>query len=39
MSQKFSLYENLSILENEFFIIYGLSMKEIKNKKENHVRN
>ena len=34
MSQKFSLYENLSILENlEFFRgIYGLSMKEIKQK-------
>ncbi|WDT69129.1 ABC transporter ATP-binding protein [Cloacibacterium sp. TD35] len=34
MSQKFSLYENLSILENlEFFGgIYGLSMKEIKLK-------
>ena len=34
MSQKFSLYENLSILENlEFFGgIYGLSMKEIKQK-------
>ena len=34
MSQKFSLYENLSILENlEFFVgIYGLSMKEIKQK-------
>jgi len=31
MSQKFSLYENLSILENlEFFGgIYGLSMREI----------
>ena len=34
MSQKFSLYENLSILENlEFFGgIYGLSMKKIKQK-------
>ncbi len=34
MSQKFSLYENLSILENlEFFGgIYGLSMREIKQK-------
>lgn len=34
MSQKFSLYENLSILENlEFFGgIYGLSTKEIKQK-------
>ena len=34
MSQKFSLYENLSILENlEFFGgIYGLSKKEIKQK-------
>ena len=34
MSQKFSLYENLTILENlEFFGgIYGLSMKEIKQK-------
>ena len=34
MSQKFSLYENLSILENlEFFGgIYGLSMKEKKKK-------
>ena len=34
MSQKFSLYENLSILENlEFFGgIYGLNMKEIKQK-------
>jgi ABC-2 type transport system ATP-binding protein len=34
MSQKFSLYENLSILENlEFFGgIYGLRMKEIKQK-------
>ncbi|WP_374451473.1 ABC transporter ATP-binding protein [Cloacibacterium normanense] len=34
MSQKFSLYENLSILENlEFFGgIYGLNMKKIKQK-------
>ena len=34
MSQKFSLYENLSILENlEFFGgIYGLSNKQIKEK-------
>jgi ABC-2 type transport system ATP-binding protein len=34
MSQKFSLYENLSILENlEFFGgIYGLNMREIKQK-------
>lgn len=34
MSQKFSLYENLTILENlEFFGgIYGLSNKQIKEK-------
>ena len=40
MSQKFSLYENLSILENlEFFGgIYGLSMKEIKQKAKNSLR-
>src|ERR1700759_4432029 len=36
MSQKFSLYEDLSTIENiEFFGgIYGLSRKEIKNKSE-----
>jgi len=36
MSQKFSLYENLSILENiEFFGgVYGVSRKEIKERSE-----
>lgn len=39
MSQKFSLYENLSILENiEFFGgIYGLSDKQLKEKSEELV--
>jgi ABC-2 type transport system ATP-binding protein len=41
MSQKFSLYENLTILENlEFFGgIYGLSNKQIKEKVQNWLQN
>lgn len=37
MSQKFSLYEDLNIIENIQFFggIYGLSNKEIKNKSES----
>ena len=39
MSQKFSLYENLTILENLEFIgwIYGLSNKQIKEKSAEFV--
>ena len=39
MSQKFSLYENLTVLENiEFYGgVYGLSRSEIKNRGEEMV--
>ena len=40
MSQKFSLYEDLTVAENIRFYggIYGMAMKEIKQKSEDLVR-